>query len=294
LRVIGAFTLLSSTVTNNISATTTDSSYAVGGGIQAQSDDLTIIRSSISDNSGVGANEYGNSIGGGITIMSDQIAMARIEYSLLARNSAYRGGGISAGYGPLDIVASTISANVASGLGGGVFIRGGGPYYGSPLTLISSTVTLNVSNGSRGGAGIVDSHNPQLGLTSFQSSIIAGNGNTAMGASYAADVASTYEDASLLGANNLIIAASGVTLPADTISADPVLGPLQDNGGVTWTHALLPGSPAIDAGNNSADLDFDQRGEGYPRFSGLSADIGAFELQQAPIDMIFADGFDGS
>jgi hypothetical protein len=91
----------------------------------------------------------------------------------------------------------------------------------------------------------------------------------------------------------VIIAAAGVTLPPDTISADPLLGPLQDNGGPTFTHALLEGSPAIDAGNNAAGLDFDQRGDGYPRVSGTGADIGAFEVQTTPADMVFADGFDG-
>jgi hypothetical protein len=50
-------------------------------------------------------------------------------------------------------------------------------------------------------------------------------------------------------------------LPADTIFSDPLLGPLQDNGGPTLTHALSPGSPAIDVGNNVANLDSDQRGE---------------------------------
>ncbi len=57
--------------------------------------------------------------------------------------------------------------------------------------------------------------------------------------------------------------------------ADPKLGPLADNGGPTWTMALLPGSPAIDAGNTSLAPATDQRG--LPRPVGLAADIGAFE-----------------
>src|SRR5699024_7389733 len=82
---------------------------------------------------------------------------------------------------------------------------------------------------------------------------------------------------SMGGGNNLIVAAQGVTLPADTISADPMLGPLQDNGGPTPTHALLPGSPAVDAGNNSRNNEFDQRGPGFARSFGAAPDIGAFE-----------------
>src|SRR5262249_37581050 len=66
---------------------------------------------------------------------------------------------------------------------------------------------------------------------------------------------------------------------------DPLLGPLQDNGGPTFTHALLPGSPAIDAGNNVYATEWDQRGEGFPRIVGIIdpddpiIDIGAFEVQ---------------
>ena len=80
-----------------------------------------------------------------------------------------------------------------------------------------------------------------------------------------------------------------VTLPADTLHDDPLLGALADNGGPTQTLALLPGSPAIDTGNNVAGLATDQRGAGFPRVMGSSADIGAYEVTA---DAIFADGFD--
>jgi hypothetical protein len=58
-------------------------------------------------------------------------------------------------------------------------------------------------------------------------------------------------------------------------NTDPKLGPLANNGGPTLTMALLPGSPAIDAGNTSLAPATDQRG--FPRPAGLAADIGAFE-----------------
>jgi hypothetical protein len=64
--------------------------------------------------------------------------------------------------------------------------------------------------------------------------------------------------------------------------ADPLLGPLADNGGPTQTHALLPGSPALDHGANPDELAFDQRGAGFARLSGAGVDIGAFELQLPP------------
>jgi hypothetical protein len=88
---------------------------------------------------------------------------------------------------------------------------------------------------------------------------------------------------------NLIQNTNGCTITGknrtgDIYGADPLLGPLQDNGGPTWTHALLPGSPAIDAGS-SGGLNTDQRGAprpydvpGIPNAADGS-DIGAFEYQ---------------
>jgi hypothetical protein len=72
-----------------------------------------------------------------------------------------------------------------------------------------------------------------------------------------------------------------LTGPGDQINTDPMLGPLQDNGGPTFTHALLPGSPAIDAGDPSfaPPPSFDQRGPGFDRVSGSRIDIGSFEVQ---------------
>ena len=72
--------------------------------------------------------------------------------------------------------------------------------------------------------------------------------------------------------------------PGDQINIDPMLGPLQDNGGPTFTHELLPGSPAIDAGdpNFVPPPDYDQRGPGYDRVRNGRIDIGSFEVQNPP------------
>ena len=80
------------------------------------------------------------------------------------------------------------------------------------------------------------------------------------------------------------VAASGVI--------DPLLGPLADNGGPTFTHALLPGSPAIDAGDPLAVAgsdgvpQFDQRGVPYSRVVGGRIDMGAFEWRARVKSMI--------
>ena len=75
-----------------------------------------------------------------------------------------------------------------------------------------------------------------------------------------------------------------LTGPGDQINTDPMLGPLQNNGGPTLTHALLPGSPAIDAGdpNFTPPPDYDQRGPGFVRVFNGRIDVGSFEVQPTP------------
>src|SRR5690606_18340224 len=85
---------------------------------------------------------------------------------------------------------------------------------------------------------------------------------------------------------------SGLSFPDangnQLVVTDPELGPLQDNGGPTYTHLPRPGSPVINLGNSSAS--HDQRG--MPRISDGRADIGAVELTDMELhDRIFADGF---
>ena len=75
-----------------------------------------------------------------------------------------------------------------------------------------------------------------------------------------------------------------LTGPGDQINTDPLLGLLQDNGGPTFTHELMPGSPAIDAGdpNFTPPPDYDQRGPGFVRVFNGRIDVGSFELQPTP------------
>jgi uncharacterized repeat protein (TIGR01451 family) len=73
--------------------------------------------------------------------------------------------------------------------------------------------------------------------------------------------------------------ASSFTQPGDLNNTDPKIGPLADNGGPTFTHALLAGSPALDAAQGSGAPATDQRGVARPQGAGF--DIGAFELQVA-------------
>lgn len=109
-------------------------------------------------------------------------------------------------------------------------------------------------------------------LLMLKSSIAALN---RCGSNYALDIVA----GTIAGSHNLV-QWSRARLPADTLRMNPRLQTLRDNGGPTPTMALLEGSAAIDRGANPLGLASDQRGGGFPRVSGASADIGAYERQQ--------------
>ena len=144
--------------------------------------------------------------------------------------------------------------------------------------IYNSTIARNTGDDDNFPAGL----NVGSSVVTLQSSIVANNMIGAVEFDLGTAVASTVS-----GSNNLVMAhAAQTAVPIDTISADPKLGPLQNNGGPTQTHALAPNSPAIDKGNNLQALDFDQRGA--PRLQLRQTDIGAFEL----VDAIFTSGFE--
>jgi len=296
--VYGSATFVQSQFNGN--STFSNAQYGSGGGLYFRASfggapvSVTLTDTDVSSNSA-------DSDGGGIGAGGD----LHLSRSTVSGNSANKdGGGIGQFGGNLDIVDSTLTGNIALGRGGGIFLFGYGSSatsnstisgniailngggiantYGS-VSLANSTLAFNSANGRGGGIYFRYSDYP----LELQSTIVAGN----QVAGLPDDIWSPGLDIS--GANNLVQAADdGVGLPLDTLTADPLLQPLADNGGPTYTHALGDGSPAIDAGNDAAGLDFDQRGTGFARVSGARADIGAFELQSAPPDLIFADGFD--
>src|SRR5207248_2423488 len=109
-------------------------------------------------------------------------------------------------------------------------------------------------------------------VVQLRNTIISGDGSRP---NIFADVGGTFRSQ---GHNLSSDSGSGfLTGPGDIINTNPLLGPLQDNGGLTLTMALLPGSPAINAGDNANVSDFDQRGPGFPRIVAGLIDIGAFE-----------------
>src|SRR5207244_1623860 len=104
--------------------------------------------------------------------------------------------------------------------------------------------------------------------------------NTILAGNKAARGPDVYGRLGSLGHNLIQNISDGIGFDAtDLLSYDPLLGELKDNGGLTQTRALLPGSLAIDHGDNASAPPFDQRGSGFPRIVNGIIDIGAFEVQ---------------
>jgi hypothetical protein len=212
----------------------------------------------------------------------------RMDECTLSGNQAISGAGAfigEASFHSSSFTNSTVSGNAAEGAGGGIFSW-------FAVTLDNSTVVGNRAVFDFG-AGLYLA----AGDATIRSSIVANN-TTGDGLN-TADIGG-HAGAVVAGDHSLVLA-STLPLPADTLAVDPMLGPLQDNGGQVPTHSLLPGSPAIDHGDNPRSLYTDARGYDcsrsapgciqFERTVGAATDIGAFEFG-AP-DAIFGNGFDG-
>jgi hypothetical protein len=230
-------------------------------------------------NSTVSGNSVSNE-GGGI---SNNGTVNVINSTISGNNvTATDGGGIS-NAGTLNVINSTISGNKSAVDGGGIMNVG-------TSYLFNATTTNNQAdsdfNGSGTGGGIFNSG----GTVNFIDSIIALNSETAnYGGGWVpvyGDCAGTITSLDFSILNNYDT--SHCTVNGSFTLADPNIGPLQNNGGATQTHALLVGSPAIDAGDNTlggckdklgATLTTDQRGATRPVNGGfeLRCDIGAYE-----------------
>ena len=181
---------------------------------------------------------------------------AIIDSSTVDNNHSDHGAGIW-NETSLEVTNSTISNNFTNGDGGGIHNSG-------QLSLLNSTVAANSSGGPGTGGGIF-----AQGTVQATNTII---GINQVGGDCSAPITS-------LGNNLDSDDTCGLDLGLDDHPGeDPLLEDLGDFGGPTWTHALMPTSPAIDAGNDSMAPLVDQRG--FPRPVGGASDIGAFEVQE--------------
>jgi len=216
-----------------------------GGGLLNQGK-LTLTRCAVKNNA---AGTNGD--GGGIYV--DGGPSVTCVDSTFSGNSARDGGAVS-NSNAATFTNCTISGNVASDSGGGLFST-------DSLTLVNSTVTDNSAPANQGG-GIYNA-DITSGQTFVKNTLIASNtGGNCEGTI-------TSQGNNLDSANTCALSGVG-----DLKNADPLLGPLSDNGGPTLTHALHEGSPAIDAGTSNGAPAADQRG--FTRTAAV--DIGAFEV----------------
>jgi hypothetical protein len=266
---------------------------AYGGAVRARN--LTMTYSTLTANK-VDAGPYGfagNFQGGGLFLYHGGAAIAN---STIDNNfSIGAGGGLFTISSSITVNASTISGNQA--LSNGSVSNGAGGIHmaGSAATLhiSNSTIAFNYGSG-RTTAPSVGGGVSALGTTvTIESSILSNNTFKTGLATSASDI--NCNCSTVAGANDLIMAVdttNGVTMPAGMVivTTDPHLVPLGNHGGLTRTHALIPGSPALSLGNNLANFTNDQRGTGFPRLNAGLADIGAYERQPND-DEIFYDGF---
>ena len=247
-----------------LSGLTVTGGTSSGGGIFNQGT-LTLNNSTIKDNT---AGNPTNGGGTGAGIWNYANATLTLNGSTVSGNSAVgnlsyapsRGGGI-ANDGTLTLTNSTVSGNSASdGYGGGISNSPAGT-----LTLTNSTVSGNSSPGTGGSGGLDNS-----GALITGNSIVAGNSDGDL----SGDV--TSEGYNLFGTTD-----GGGFAPTDLLGVDPLLGPLQDNGGPTWTMSPLAGSLAINRVPGAAGFPAtDQRN--VPRPQGPLGDSGAVEVGGTP------------
>jgi CSLREA domain-containing protein len=220
-------------------------------------------------------------------------------------SSGFVGGGIaSSGGSSLTISEGAVFGNRADSSGGGIAANG-------PLTLRNVTVSDNVTEDAAGGGvdadgasltldhvTITDNHsehdNPAQSLvtgglysaaatTSVHNSVIAGN-TEANTTSDAPDCQTESALTIVSSGGNVLGDSTGcpfTSLPTDSVGSPAMLEILDDNGGFTRTHALMPGSPALERGVAPC-LPADQRGYPRPSPAGGQCDSGAYELFACP------------
>jgi hypothetical protein len=269
-------TISNCTVIGNSTANFT----GLGGGFYSYYGTADIINCTFSGNSAI----YG------AAIYNDH-STVNIQNSTIAANMAQGGGGgilndgIS-GPGALTVANTTISGNSGRFFGGG--IAADARFGGSGIKVINCTFNNNAGGNIFYESSFGDVDNP--GLMQIGSTILD-NGGASGPDIFIFDANSKITFVSL-GYNLSSDDGAGVLSNAtDHINTDPKLGPLQDNGGPTFTHAFTCRSLAIDNGRNFSDAATDQRGFAFPRIfddpaatntaGGDGTDIGAFEAQQS-------------
>ena len=288
------FTLLANITVNISGVTLSNGNPSAGaggniangsGGAIRNSGNLTLTNVAVSGNrvtlSSVGA-------GGGIFNGNNlTIINSTINGNSVTPAGAQGGGGIYSIVGVLKVINSTISGNSSSTGGGGIYNANGG------VTLTNVTVSNNRCNsddsGFESGGGLLLSG----GSATLSNTIVAGNFQGSSGSisnDFSTDAIVSSSSFNVIGQfSSSGFSGTGLVNGVNNNQVgviNPGLGSLANNGGPTMTHALLSGSPAINAGSNALAVDqngnaltTDQRGTGFNRIVNGTVDIGAFESQ---------------
>jgi CSLREA domain-containing protein len=264
----GTTTVSDSTLTNNTANNGAGIANGRGNQDVGQTGMLTLNNSTVRANSTVNGNPQTNAGGGLYNVTGGTMT---VNNSTVSGNSTTNTGAGIYNRNTLTLNNSTISSNTGSlwGGGGGVRVEGSA----ANATLNSSTVANNSAAISGGGISVVEGAVATLNNTIVADSQSASGDCFNSGSTVNAEYSLIESGLSCVNGTN-----------SNNVTGDPQLGPLADNGGPTFTHALLAFSPAIDKGNSM--LASDQRGfprpVDLPNYSntGNAADLGAYELQQ--------------
>jgi CSLREA domain-containing protein len=264
----GILTLTNSTVSENIAG------HDAGGIYNASTGTMLLTNSTVSGNiAGDDGGGLRNAPGGTLTLVTSTVS---------GNHAGDEAGGIRNGLATLILVNSTVSGNKANFDGGGIYNIGTAYVFNVTMTANQADAGLH---GLGTGGGVHNAppglFNASGGLFQFQNTILAGNVEALAFGDCAGTL--TSHGNNVMQQVNCTVNGGGVTV------ADPLLSPLQANGGPTLTHALLAGSPAIDGGTPGGCLDHrgalllqDQRG--FPRLvdgnqdGAVQCDIGAVEF----------------
>ncbi|HWY77117.1 MAG TPA: choice-of-anchor Q domain-containing protein, partial [Verrucomicrobiae bacterium] len=220
--------------------------------------------------SGNSSGELGQYYGGGGIRSTAKLTLVNCTISGNSCSTGDTSGGGGGGIENLNLltmVNCTLSGNTNLSDFVSFPAQGGGIFNGTNAVAYLTDCTV-VSNSATVGMGVAN----VVGTVYAEDSIIANNNGTDFSGTL------TSQGHNLVGNTNACVLAGDLT--GNIYGVDPLLGPLQNNGGFALTHALLAGSPAIDAGPVNAFPLFDQRGA--PRPFGPADDIGAFEFGATP------------
>ncbi len=270
----GSLSVSDSTISNNTAP-------GSGGAINSTSDTpANAPASSLTLNSVLisGNTVPSSAAGGGVFVATigsgGNNATASVSNSTFTGNSAGSGGGYDNTGATSTLTNVTITGNSATnatGVGGGLFNGATTLNVSSPIpgttTLINATISSNTASA---GGGVLNGSNSPGNVLNLKNTILANNTVNNCSLRLTSQGSNLSSDGSC---------AAAFTQPGDLNNTNPLLGPLQNNGGFTPTQALQTGSPAIDAvtAGNCPPPSTDQRGVSRPQ--GPRCDIGAFELQ---------------